>query len=162
MALQICPILGAKGPSMKSNKLPFDLKESDLAHVEITYRYHSQKLNAGFQEISVSGKGKIQLRKTLSANERPEILEGAAAEGMVVAMLEMIEEANFLGLEEEYPPGGGAHGYRKIMVKLPKASKTVTLYEPGSAEFENIAGAIKVVAGTAIPSALGHRFFPNL
>lgn len=163
MGLSATHAQGVASHSDKQHKLPFDLKESELAQVEVTYLFDSQKLNSGEQEISVSGKGKVQLRRTLSMDDRPETKDGKVAGNIVVALLAMIEETNFLGLEKEYPPGGDTHGYCKITIKLPKLTKTVVaVYGSAPPEFENAAGAIKVVAGVALPVALGHRFFPNL
>jgi hypothetical protein len=157
----------SKENSTGGNKMPiirfflYELNESDLAKIEISYLHHSGKLGAGYQEIIFLGDGTVQLKKTVSLQAKPEIVEGRVDKKVFLPILALMEEENFLGLEDDKPTNGRNLGYRKLTLKLPLVTKSVLLCEPGNPQFERIGGALKVIAGIALPQALGYKFFPN-
>ncbi len=142
--------------------LPFNLTKSTLPEVEILYGFYSAKTGAGKQEITISGKGKVQLLLTRSFSSEPEIREGVVSTDLVVRLLDLIEGEKFLNLNDHYPGHDAPHARRIIRLSLPDATKTVSVDEPVCPEFERVAGAVKLLSGIALPETLGQRFFPNL
>jgi hypothetical protein len=154
--------LRSKENRMDIKTYPFQLNESEFNQVEISYLSHTQKLNAGFQEIIITGKGILRLKKTESIDAKPEIVEGKIGDQELIALLSLMEEENFLGLEDEYKDDDGPHGFRIITLKMKGKSKSSRVVNPNIPQFERITGAIKVTTGAKLPQALNHIFFPNL
>src|SRR4051812_3476497 len=88
---------------------PFGLKKADLPKIEISYLFQSRKLNAGDQEIIVSGKKTIQLKKALNADEKPESVRGEIGEKEIVSLLALMEESDFFNLQNSDPAEGPTH-----------------------------------------------------
>lgn len=147
---------------MEESTLPFQLKASDISKIRISYLYHSQKLNAGSQEIIFTGSGTLQLKKNLSNIEKPEVKEVKIGTKEIITLLSKMEEDHFLNLANEYRTQSTDHAYRKISLTLPNQSKDVMLFDQNCEEFEMVAGAIKIIAGLNMPEALNHDFFPDL
>jgi hypothetical protein len=151
-------------PSPDLGPLPFKLTPETLEGCSLSYSYQSPKVGAGRQELSVAGDGAVRLSRTIVFDDEPEVREGKAPRALVARLLDLVEEERFLGLAELYPrEDGGQSSRRTIVLVLPDGREhTVCVDEPRCPEFERVAGAIKVVAGAALPDALGLRFFQNL
>lgn len=146
-------------------ELPFGIKPKQMAAVEIVYRYQSYKTGAGKQEVHLLGDGQIRLVKTRAYNLPEEIKEGKLQRMYFVRLLEMFEDANFMGMEEEYKsPGGDPYWKRSITLKLDdERTHTVGVTNDHlHVPFEQLAGAIRILTSLGVPEILKKQFFPNL
>lgn len=148
---------------------PFDLSAEQLARVEVALSYHSPKTGAGEQLVLIKGEGPkagqaaVRLRRTANRDAPPVDRDSTLPHAALRALLDLMCEAGFLGLEESYVAPPPERGLRVIRLKLPDHEKSVSLEYPiDCAHFERCAGAIKLAAGLADPDALRHRFFANL
>jgi hypothetical protein len=110
------------------------------------------------------GDGLVRLVKSRAYNMPEEAMEGKLQRMNFIRLLEMAEELNFLGMEEDYRSGGDPYWKRTIRLKLSGGREHAVgvtndhLHVP----FEQLAGAIRLVASLALPEVLKKRFFLNL
>jgi hypothetical protein len=151
-------------PSTTIN-LPFGLQPEQMAGVKIFYAFYSGKVGAGKQELTLSGDGSVHLMKTLTYNSPEEKLEGKLPRMNFVRLLEIVEEVNFPGLEEDYPPAEGHPYWRRVLrLELPGGRTHTVIVQNDRVvpEFERLVGAVRAMASVAVPQVLGRQFFPNL
>lgn len=142
-------------------KIPFGISEEEIAAIEISLLFNSQKPDAGDQEVLLFGSGKVRLRATPIIDGKTKTKEGTIEKKTIIALLALMDEERFLGLQDRYPFKSEPHGIRVLTLKLPRQTKQVIFEEGDCPQFERIAGAVKLAAGIALPEALGMRFFSH-
>lgn len=156
-----------KGPTMMIEEtpyLPFGIgKDTPLDKIEILLAFYSAKTGAGKQEITLRGDGTVRLFFSRSMQDKtPKHMEATCEPGTVLRLLDLMEGLGLFGLPDEVPSEGHPHARRLLEVRLPDRMKRIALDEPGNYAIEQMIGAVKLAAGSCIPEALNHRFFPNL
>jgi hypothetical protein len=142
--------------------LPFNLKPSDLPGAKILVSQYSPKTGAGKQQIEIHADGTVRVIRTVNYEAPEEVLMGKVTQPQALVLFTYIESENFLQLDEDYKTGK-VSARRQLELTLPGQTKSVwTDYEMTPPAFNRIVGAIKLLAGIAVPKSLGHDFLTSL
>jgi hypothetical protein len=143
----------AKAPG----KLPFGLKTLD--GVVISYEVQAGKSGAGREAIRIEGSGDVVLLRTESADAQPQTLSGKVSPDAVARLLELFASARFTALDASYEGTGPLQGSRSVTIRAGATQHAVVMIGGGTFRANEFVGAIKVVAGLAVPAATEGTFF---
>ena len=130
-------------------KLPFGLEKMDS--VVITYAVQAGKSGAGREEITISGGGEVRLLQTLRQDAEPTIRTGKVPPETVMRLLELFKSARFTALDPEQTGSEPLQGSRSVALIAGATQHAVVMIGGGVFKANEFVGAIKVVAGMALP-----------
>lgn len=156
--------MNATDPLQDRRYYPFGLSPiSDLDQVTIMLAFYSAKSGAGRQEVRISGTGATELFYSRSrTDDKPQVLHTKLDSDDVLTLLTMMEEKNFLAMDDHIPADDHPHARRAIELRLPGKQKSVRSDQPGVYAFEQLVGALRALVARHEPRILRQQFFPNL
>jgi hypothetical protein len=151
-------LLARMGAPEADSPLPFGLKSSELKVVRIFLSNTVKKSGFGKEQLEITGAGGVTLSRSDNSEAPLKSLTGRVSQEHVLTLISFLKTNGFYGMAEEYSTHSMYESVRSIRLTLPTGEKRVyTEDSKAPREFIRIYGAIKFLAGIAVPECLDRK-----
>ncbi|MBM3784702.1 MAG: hypothetical protein FJW30_10105 [Acidobacteria bacterium] len=151
------------GAESKDVSYPFGIKESDLGKVEISLRVSTTRMASGYDAICVRGRGEVELRSALRADDEPAMVTRPIPLRIVERLLLFLGSEGMETWDEEYPPETHEYAGQLIQVTVDgEVRKQISMCRTAFAEYSHAFGALKFTAALAAPEVVSGGFFKRI
>ena len=148
----------AMGIAWSESPLPFGLKPSEIGQVRIFLSNSVKKTGFGKEQLEISGTGEVKISHSENYNAPLRSLTGKVSQDQVVALLSYMESNGFSEMKDGYSANTMYESVRHVRLTLPGKEKGVYAEDPSAPpEFIRIYGAVKFLAGAALPECLDRK-----
>jgi hypothetical protein len=154
----IAGLFMAMGLAKAEESLPYGLKPAELKQVRIFLSNSVKKTGFGKEQLEISGTGEVTISHSKNLEAPLESLSGKVPQDRVVALLSYMESNGFTDMQDGYSANSMYESVRFVRLTLPGKEKGVYAEDPlAPHEFIRIYGAVKFLAGTALPICLDRK-----